>query len=441
MAVEASGAREVPAAFRPFTLVGRDRELRELERAWSLAQLRQRRSRGDHGEPGIGKTRLAVELLARVSDHGARTASCAALDLAGAAPLGLWAELIRELVEQLEPPPPDAAWPCDLAVLAPDIEQRFGRERTSRPTDLPRPGAGAPLPGGDRASQLGLSTSSAGGSDRGHPHRRSAEPGTRRVRRAASDPAAGVDRHDAPAAAGERARRRARAGAAGPQRAAARAGARAARGRRARQAGARGCLAPRRPRRADGRRCGRKCAACDRARASARPRSLRTASDPARRGPRRRSRRYHPNPGSSPSSPPRRAGSWHARRSRRCRSPHRSRLRPRRSRRACWLPAAANSATGTRCCAKRYTPTYPIRAAAGCTSISPQRSRRHEDVPGRAAEVARHLKLAGRSERSRRTPRPRSHGRALGRGARAGGSDSCEKRSTGRRGRPSCLSS
>ena len=89
------------------------------------------------GEPGIGKTRLAVELLARVSDQGARTASCAALDLAGAAPLGLWAELIRELVEQLEPPPPDAAWPSDLAVLSPDIEQRFGRERTSRPAIAP----------------------------------------------------------------------------------------------------------------------------------------------------------------------------------------------------------------------------------------------------------------------------------------------------------------
>ena len=131
-AVEATGTRAVPAAFRPFTLVGRDRELRELERAWSLA------SRGSGGvavitgEPGVGKTRLAVELLARVSSQGARMASGAALDLAGPAPLGLWAELIRELVDQLEPPPPDAAWPSDLAVLAPDIELRFGRERERR---------------------------------------------------------------------------------------------------------------------------------------------------------------------------------------------------------------------------------------------------------------------------------------------------------------------
>src|ERR1700752_1589309 len=31
----------------------------------------------------------------------------------------------------------DAAWPSDLAVLSPDIERRFGRERTSRPAITP----------------------------------------------------------------------------------------------------------------------------------------------------------------------------------------------------------------------------------------------------------------------------------------------------------------
>jgi DNA-binding SARP family transcriptional activator len=137
LAVEATDAYTVPAALRPFTLVGRDRELRELERAWSVASSGRGGVAVITGEPGIGKTRLAVELLARVTDRGARTASCAALDLAGAAPLGLWAELIRELVDQVEPPPPDAAWPSDLAVLAPDVELRFGRERERRPTVSP----------------------------------------------------------------------------------------------------------------------------------------------------------------------------------------------------------------------------------------------------------------------------------------------------------------
>ena len=45
------------------------------------------------GEAGIGKTRLASELLRRAAAAGRRTAACAALDLGGGAPFGLWAEL------------------------------------------------------------------------------------------------------------------------------------------------------------------------------------------------------------------------------------------------------------------------------------------------------------------------------------------------------------
>jgi DNA-binding SARP family transcriptional activator len=131
-AVEEPRGAWMPAALRPFALVGRERELGELGHAWSRA-----RSGGGGvvvltGEAGIGKTRLAVELLTRVTDQGGRAASCASLDLAGAAPLGLWGELIRELVDQLEPPLLDAAWPSDLAVLAPDVDLRFGREPTRR---------------------------------------------------------------------------------------------------------------------------------------------------------------------------------------------------------------------------------------------------------------------------------------------------------------------
>ena len=66
----ASAARDlVPAAFRPFALVGRDRELRALEETWKLASSGNGGVVAITGEPGIGKTRLAVELLARVSDR------------------------------------------------------------------------------------------------------------------------------------------------------------------------------------------------------------------------------------------------------------------------------------------------------------------------------------------------------------------------------------
>jgi tetratricopeptide (TPR) repeat protein len=79
------------------------------------------------GEAGIGKTRLATELRIRAGASGARTATCAALDLGGTAPFSLWAELIRELLPTLPAPPPDAAWPDDLAVLVAELPAHFGR--------------------------------------------------------------------------------------------------------------------------------------------------------------------------------------------------------------------------------------------------------------------------------------------------------------------------
>ena len=65
------------------------------------------------GEAGIGKSRLAGELLDRARAEGARVAACAALDLGGTAPFGLWAELLRDLARDL-PLPDDATWPAGL---------------------------------------------------------------------------------------------------------------------------------------------------------------------------------------------------------------------------------------------------------------------------------------------------------------------------------------
>ena len=79
------------------------------------------------GEAGIGKTRLASELRSRARASGGLTAASAALDLGGAAPLSLWAELIRELLPSLPAPPADAAWPDDLAVLAAELPAHFAR--------------------------------------------------------------------------------------------------------------------------------------------------------------------------------------------------------------------------------------------------------------------------------------------------------------------------
>lgn len=119
-----------------YPLAGRERELEELLAAWGQA----RSGRGGvvliSGEAGIGKTRLALELASRAGEAGARVATCAGLDLGGAPPFGLWTELLGELTQGLAEPPPDAAWPAELARLAPGIERRLGR--------IPRVAAGAP---------------------------------------------------------------------------------------------------------------------------------------------------------------------------------------------------------------------------------------------------------------------------------------------------------
>jgi DNA-binding SARP family transcriptional activator len=130
-----------PPASSRLPLIGRVAELTTLRVAWDDAASGHGSVVAVRGEAGIGKTRLAEELRAYAIAGGARVASCAALDLGGAAPLGLWAELISELLPGLPRPPPEAAWPDDLARLSPGIQSRFERdasERPSAPPDLER---------------------------------------------------------------------------------------------------------------------------------------------------------------------------------------------------------------------------------------------------------------------------------------------------------------
>jgi DNA-binding SARP family transcriptional activator len=114
-------------------LIGRAGELDRLLEVWRGAQLGAGAVVSVCGEAGIGKTRLAIDLLARADEQGAGTAACAALDLGGAAPFGLWAELLRKLLPTVSAPPPDAAWPEDLARLVPEILSILERPDTERP--------------------------------------------------------------------------------------------------------------------------------------------------------------------------------------------------------------------------------------------------------------------------------------------------------------------
>ncbi len=129
----ASLRAEPPPEVRPveisgqLPLVGRERELGELERAWSAAAGGRGTAAVLRGEAGIGKTRLASELCSRVAASGGRTSVSGALDLGGTAPLSLWAELLRQLLPSLPAPPPEATWPAELAVLTPELPEHFPR--------------------------------------------------------------------------------------------------------------------------------------------------------------------------------------------------------------------------------------------------------------------------------------------------------------------------
>jgi DNA-binding SARP family transcriptional activator/tetratricopeptide (TPR) repeat protein len=132
-----------PESARLLPLAGRDRELAEVLECWAAARAGAGGVVTVTGEPGVGKTRLALELLECARKDGARTAICAALDLGaaagerGGAALGLWAELIGELGRDLEPPPPGATWPAGLAPLAPDLGRRLGGDAEPRAAASP----------------------------------------------------------------------------------------------------------------------------------------------------------------------------------------------------------------------------------------------------------------------------------------------------------------
>jgi DNA-binding SARP family transcriptional activator len=136
-AVTAPRAAELEHGTRAPALVGRDRELGELLAAWKAAAGGAGGAVLITGEGGIGKTRLTAELIARAIADGARAAQCAGFDLDGAPPMGLWAELISELGAELEAPPLQASWPSDLAMLVPELERRFDRDHVDRPVAAP----------------------------------------------------------------------------------------------------------------------------------------------------------------------------------------------------------------------------------------------------------------------------------------------------------------
>ena len=115
----AAEARRGPA------LIGRDEELAQLEHVWAGAAA----GMGGAavlvaGEAGIGKSRLVAELAAAARAHGAIVATGTAPDVGDAPPFGVWAELLGMMLAATGPVPADAAWAQALTPLLPQTAER-----------------------------------------------------------------------------------------------------------------------------------------------------------------------------------------------------------------------------------------------------------------------------------------------------------------------------
>jgi DNA-binding SARP family transcriptional activator len=116
---EVRGKDLAPVAESPF--VGRDLELNQLKQAWNTA-----RKGGAHlllvtGEPGIGKTRLALELGRRVRAEGHLVASARAYEAAGRLPWGPVVDLLRSDALRSHLDTLDTVWRAELTRLLPEL--------------------------------------------------------------------------------------------------------------------------------------------------------------------------------------------------------------------------------------------------------------------------------------------------------------------------------
>ncbi len=125
-------APDMPQAVQRQRLVGRHDEWRQLQNAWRHVQQGAAKCILIWGEAGIGKTRLAEELLDRAQHQSQTTASSRSYAVEGAltyAPIADWlrAPAIRPALEHV-----DDLWRVELARLLPEL-------LADRP-DLPHPG-------------------------------------------------------------------------------------------------------------------------------------------------------------------------------------------------------------------------------------------------------------------------------------------------------------
>ncbi|HET6189228.1 MAG TPA: AAA family ATPase, partial [Trebonia sp.] len=115
-------------------LVGRDGEVRALLRHWRASRAGGGTAVAISGDGGMGKSRLAREVLGVAAADGALTVTAVAGGPGAAAPFALWSELLDDVIAQAgprpeSPPPGEGDWDTPLAAI-----------RTGAPAPATEPG-------------------------------------------------------------------------------------------------------------------------------------------------------------------------------------------------------------------------------------------------------------------------------------------------------------
>ncbi|HEX2053142.1 MAG TPA: BTAD domain-containing putative transcriptional regulator [Actinomycetota bacterium] len=134
--VAAAPASALPRPQNP--MVGRERELAVLRGALDQTAAGRGGAVLVQGEPGIGKTRLVQELLARAAEQGIVCAWGGSLEGGGTPAYWPWVEVIRTLVSGAGPEhAPAFAGPgiAELAQVVPEIQQLTGQLEAQVPSD------------------------------------------------------------------------------------------------------------------------------------------------------------------------------------------------------------------------------------------------------------------------------------------------------------------
>jgi DNA-binding SARP family transcriptional activator len=131
---ELQGEDAAPVAESPF--VGRERELDQLIQIWNAAREGRAHLVLLSGEPGIGKSRLALELGRRVRAEGHVVASARAYEAAGRLPWGPVIDLLRSDALRSHIDTLGTVWRAELARLLPELLEASQSTAPNRSGDL-----------------------------------------------------------------------------------------------------------------------------------------------------------------------------------------------------------------------------------------------------------------------------------------------------------------